>query len=114
MRLVILESPFHNDDPVEKEKNITYARMCVRYCLLMGWSPLASHLLHTQPGILDDQTPEERRLGIRAGLEWLRGADATVVFTDRGISSGMCQGIRAALRRGVPVEYYSLVKEGWL
>src|SRR4029077_21043205 len=33
-----------------------------------GGGPFASHLLDTQPGVLDDQVPDERRLGIAAGL----------------------------------------------
>jgi hypothetical protein len=38
--------------------------------LLRGESPIASHLLYTQPGILKDDVPEERPLGIEAGLAW--------------------------------------------
>lgn len=104
MRRVILESPYAGDT----DANIAYARRCVRDCLYRGEAPIASHLLYTQPGILDDNDPDERWLGIGAGLSWLRGANATVVYTDLGISSGMRHGITAAEEIGLPVEYRTL------
>jgi hypothetical protein len=85
MRRVVLESPFAG----EVEENLKYARACVRHCLLRGDAPIASHLLYTQPGILDDKIPEERKLGIEAGLLWGKQGEATVVYVDRGISRGM-------------------------
>jgi hypothetical protein len=50
MKKVIIESPFAGD----VKKNIEYARKCMRDSLLRGEAPLASHLLYTQDGILDD------------------------------------------------------------
>ncbi len=104
MRIVILESPYAGD----VEKNVEYARACVRDALLRGEAPMASHLLYTQPGILDDSVPEERQLGINAGLEWRKVAEASVVYTDLGISKGMEYGIAAAIEAGLPVEYRKL------
>lgn len=104
MDLVILESPFAGD----VERNIKYARMCMRDCLLRGEAPYASHLLYTQPGVLDDEIPEERKLGIEAGFFWGENADKTVVYTDLGISKGMQQGIDIAKLRGRPVEMRTL------
>ncbi len=104
MRLVIVESPFAGD----VEGNTEYARRCIRDALLRGEAPIASHLLYTQPGVLRDEVPEERKHGIDAGLAWRRVAEASVVYTDRGISTGMRYGIEAALRAGVPVEYRTL------
>lgn len=100
MRLVIVESPFAGD----VERNVRYARACVKDCLRRGESPFASHLLLTQPGVLDDDDPEERAIGIAAGLAWGRVADATVVYADLGVSSGMAQGLRRANAEGRPVE----------
>jgi hypothetical protein len=56
------------------------------------------------PGILDDARPEERALGIEAGLAWGIAAEATVVYCDRGISQGMLQGINRASVEGRPIE----------
>ena len=107
VRLVILESPFAGN-PTETAKNITYARACMLDCLLRGEAPYASHLLYTQEGVLDDTVPEQRKLGIEAGLAWGQKAEATVVYTDRGISTGMLQGIERARRQGRPIEARSL------
>jgi hypothetical protein len=107
-RLVILESPFAGD----VEANVEYARLCLRDCLLRGEAPLASHLLYTQPGVLDDDLPAERRLGIGAGLAWGGAAAATVVYTDRGVSAGMEAGIARARAEGRRVEYRALRAAG--
>ena len=41
-----------------------------------------------------DPSKLERELGISAGLIWGACAEATVVYTDRGISKGMDRGMR--------------------
>lgn len=104
MRLVVLESPFAGD----VEANITYARQCVHDSLSRGEAPIASHLLYTQPGVLNDDDPKERQWGIDAGLAWKAVAHRSVVYTDRGISKGMQYGIDAATKAGIPVEYRKL------
>ncbi len=104
MRLVIIESPYAGD----VESNVEYARAAVRDSLERGEAPIASHLLYTQPGILDDDVPRERQWGIDAGLAWRLVASATVVYTDKGITRGMEYGIKKAQDDGKPVEYRSL------
>jgi len=104
MRLVLLESPYAGD----VETNVAYAQRCMRDCLLRGEAPFASHLLFTQPNVLDDTVPQERVLGIEAGLLWGRKAEATVVYLDRGVSRGMEQGIARAEAEGRPIEYRRL------
>jgi hypothetical protein len=102
MRRVILESPYAGD----VEANIEYARACLKDCLARSEAPIASHLIYTQ--VLDDTVPEERKLGISAGLAWCEVADAMVVYTDREISRGMANGIMAAKDAGLPIEYRKL------
>jgi hypothetical protein len=104
MRLVILESPFAGD----MIKNLRYVRAAMHDCLMRGEAPFASHALYTLPGVLNDGIPAERSLGIEAGLAWGKRADATVVYTDLGISPGMQQGIERAQREGRPVEHRRL------
>ena len=104
MRLVIVESPYAG----KVKRNTKYARMCLRDCLLRGEAPIASHLLYTQPGVLNDKILDQRILGINAGLAWGNKADATVVYEDYGISKGMLLGIEAAKAEGRPVEYRAL------
>ena len=109
-KLVVLESPYRGEDGhASLERNLQYARECMRDCFLNhGEFPFASHLLYTQPGILDDNSRDERKLGIEAGLAWVSHADATVVYTDLGISEGMKLGIERAKKEGRPVEYRRL------
>ena len=104
MRRVILESPYADN----VEGNVAYARAAVRDSLLHGESPIASHLLYTQPGILRDDVPDERQLGIEAGLAWRFVAEASVVYQNLGITPGMRRGIEAAEAAGIPVEYRNL------
>ncbi|AJD81842.1 FIG00694808: hypothetical protein [Yersinia phage phiR1-RT] len=106
-RLVILESPFAGD----VEANIKYARAAVRDSLLRGEYPIASHLLYTQDGILNDDIPEERQHGIDAGLAWRAVAEKTVVYTDMGISKGMEYGIAQMKSENKEVEFRSLNKD---
>lgn len=107
MQLVILESPYAGDIDL----NERYARACMRDCLMRNEAPFASHLLYTQPGILNDSIELERNMGIHAGLLWAEKADKTVVYEDLGISKGMRYGIVDAELHGRPVEYRRL--EGW-
>lgn len=104
MRLVILESPYAGETAEEINGNIEYARRCVRDSLMRGEAPIASHLLYTQPGILDDSIQEEREQGINAGLAWRKVAEASVVYVDKGISQGMRYGISAAEAAGLDIE----------
>ena len=104
MRRVILESPYAGD----VDGNLAYARACIRDCLTRGEAPIASHLLFTQPGVLRDGMPEDRKLGIEAGLAWITIADAMVIYIDRGMSPGMQAAMREAQRIALPVELRSL------
>lgn len=101
---VIVESPYAGD----VETNIRYLRACMRDCLLRGEAPFASHALYCQDGVLDDDVPHERELGIEAGLLWGKAADVTVVYTDLGISRGMELGIERARRLKRPIEFRQL------
>lgn len=82
---VIIESPFAGD----VKANTAYARRAMADSLARGEHPIASHLLYTQPGILDDDIPEERARGIAAGLAWREVMDMAVFYVDRGWSTGM-------------------------
>lgn len=104
---VILESPYAGDI----ERNVKYARMAVRDSLLRGESPIASHLLYTQEGILNDEVPEERQLGIQAGLAWKDVATKHVFYIDYGYSRGMIQAKQYATKNNILVEERRLFKD---
>ena len=97
MRRVILESPFAGN----RVLNAEYLRLALLDSLSRGEAPFASHGLY--PGALDDDNPEQRQLGIDAGLTWGAVAEATVVYADLGISKGMEYGIQNANAAGRPV-----------
>lgn len=102
---VIIESPFAGD----VSRNIEYARKCVSDCLRRGEAPFASHLIYTQEGILDDNIPEDRMLGINAGLLWGELAEKVVVYEDFGISAGMKLGIERATANNKNIEYRKIL-----
>ena len=99
---VILESPYAG----QIQRNKAYLWLCIRDSLQRGETPFCSHQMYTDA--LDDCIPEERELGIEAGLVWGRFAMRTVVYTDFEISRGMRYGISNAEAAGRPVEYRTL------
>jgi hypothetical protein len=114
MKRVEIESPYKPSSASkearakELQRNLRYGRACMADSLRRGEAPLASHLLYTQEGILDDTIAYQRILGMEAGKAWSRFAQLVVVYADLGISSGMQWGIDRADERGTPVEYRSL------
>jgi len=85
----IIESPFKGETGSDEEyaRNVRYLDRCIRDCLDRGETPYASHKMI--PGALDDRIPEERALGIAAGLVWRRLAHKRVFYIDHGMSPGM-------------------------
>jgi len=83
LKRVIVETPYKAKSKIDLKRNLEFAQACARDCLVNHQeSPFLSHLLYTQPGILDDNIPEERQLGIDAGLAWGEMAEATVVYLE--------------------------------
>jgi len=83
MKRVIVESPFAGD----RRRNRRYLESCLRDCVLRGESPYASHKMLTD--CLDDEVPEERKLGMGGGYTWWVVADDIVFYVDLGWSGGM-------------------------
>lgn len=104
-RRVVIESPYAGD----VVRNLAYARAAMHHCLLQNEAPFASHLLYTQPGVLDDNNRAERSLGIQAGFVWREHADLTAVYIDYGITPGMWAGIIHAHATGIPITWRTLI-----
>ena len=104
MPIVIIESPYAGD----VERNLRYVRAAMRDSLLRGEAPYASHALYTQPGVLDDKDPSERRLGMDGAAPYRKRADWTAFYTDLGTSPGIEEGLELAekhhpvVRRSIP------------
>jgi hypothetical protein len=109
-RRVLLETPFTGPTPEIRARNKRYLEACLRHLLLRGDAPFASHKLYTDA--LDDDVPEERDIGIKAGFVYREVTEVTVVGVDEGISGGMQWGIDQAKKMGHPVENLEL-GEDW-
>lgn len=109
MKPVIVESPYAG----KVCTNIRYLRACLHDCAVRGESPYASHALLTQPGVLRDEVPEEREVGITAGFVWRSLASFTAFYEDLGWSGGMKRALADCEARGLAYEKRSL-GEGWL
>lgn len=104
MRRVVIESPYAGNI----ERNVAYARAALLHSLSRGEAPLASHLLYTQDGVLDDLDPAQRKMGIEAGHTWIPVAEAVIFYIDLGMSRGMWAGYRAAQASGKEIEFRRL------
>ncbi len=104
MKRVIIESPYGSDDDQIIARNIRFLQACMHDAIVNhNEAPFASHGLYTQPGVLDDRNPEERSLGIQAGFLWRDVAEATIVYTNLGVTKGMKYGIEHAEENGTPI-----------
>lgn len=106
MKLVIIESPYAG---IYLRRNIAYAKEAIHHSLKLDEAPLASHLLYTQPGILRDDEPAERKLGIAAGLAWYRVADTIAFYIDHGWSPGMRDALARAKQLHKSFEYRAIL-----
>jgi len=86
----VIESPYAGDI----ERNTTYARRCMRNAIVeFNEAHFASHLLYTQPTILDDTITEERADGITCGFIWAKHANTIAFYIDYGFSPGMIKAL---------------------
>lgn len=105
---VVVESPFgRNVDgskctPEEYARNTRYLNRALLDCLRRGESPYASHRFF--PGLLDDTDPEERKLGIAAGMVWAGAAQLAAIYADHGVNESMNKAIKKHEENGIPVE----------
>lgn len=106
---VIIESPMFTRvdgsrcNEHEIARNMRYLKRAALDSLRRGEAPFASCLIY--PQVLDDAKPEERTLGIEAGLEWAASADLAVVYADHGVSDGVRQGIVRHEQNGIEIQY---------
>ena len=105
MKRVIIESPFAASTDEVRKIYAEYLKRCMRECLMQGEASFASHLLYAQSGILNDDDPDERTLGIEAGFAWGSVADYVVVYGDYNISSGMTKGFTFYRRKGLLIQH---------
>ena len=100
----IVESPYRG----EVARNKAYLDRCLLDSLRRGEAPIASHKIFTD--ILDDNSPNQRNIGIKAGLAWIQVADVMAVYTDFGISDGMENAMSRARLHKIPIELREIGK----
>lgn len=98
--IVIIESPYAGD----LQRNLQYARLALRDSIMRGECPFASHLLYTQPGVLNDALPVERELGIELGFRLWKYAQTIAFYCDYGMSRGMTAAMQKATKEGYLTE----------
>ena len=100
-KLVKIESPYRGNT----KRNKAYANLAMLDSILKGEAPIATHLLY--PEVLNDDDPEERKLGISLGYDWLSAADLVAFYIDFGISAGMreCYKLLTGATYRVPYEF---------
>jgi hypothetical protein len=96
-------SPLRSTHDRSQAQHQQDARHYMAEVLNLGHSPIVPHLLLTQ--VLDDDSPIDREVGIRAGLELLGTADEVWVFGPY-LSEGMRREVRFARVRGTPVRWF--------
>lgn len=99
MKRVFICSPYRGD----VERNVKAARKHARMAAIIGYCPIAPHLLFSQ--FLNDRDPEERIMGITLGVEQMKMCDEVWVFGSR-ISNGMGFELEKAKELGIPVRLY--------
>lgn len=104
-RKVYVASAFAGD----VEKNTAAAIRYCRFVIDQGYIPVASHILFAASGMLKDDVPKERELGMLLGLGLLRSCSEVWVFGEP--SSGMRQEIREAKTLKKPVRYFNAKME---
>ena len=114
LRVTVYESPFAASTFDQFARHVAYIRLLTRLgAQVHGEAAIASHMIWTQPGVLRDDDPEERALGIDCGLAVAllacNGHVGHVYWTDLGWSGGMLRSAESMRERGLPINERSLV-----
>ena len=88
----------------EIQKNKRRAREYCKFAVKQNCIPLAPHLLF--PQFLDDNEPEERKLGLFMGCVLLTKCVELWVFGEH-VTDGMAVEIEKAERRLIPIRYFT-------
>lgn len=88
------------------DTNVELARKYCKFALVNGVAPIAPHLIYPQ---MLTEAPDERALGIEAGLSYLSVCERMWVFVVDGvISDGMKTEIDFAASRETPIEWFAV------
>lgn len=103
-RRIVLESPYRATETATVEQHQVYLSHCLTDCRSRSETPFASHF--GLMGADDDEL--ERQIAIRAAWEWGDLAAACVIYSDFGVTPGMCLSIDHYSAMGKPIEWRKL------
>jgi len=95
MKTAYICSPYSGD----VKRNKQYARELTARAIQLGYAPITPHLYITE--CLDDNDPDQRELGLNAGIALLSVCNIIIVGKRYGISNGMEREIFKARRAGL-------------
>ena len=101
---IFIASPLRALTKEEFQANIKFAATQCRHAMLEGYMPFAPHVY--LPQFMDEYTPEERELCLKAGKLLLDLCEEVWVFDYRGITPGMQTEIDYAQEKGIPIYYH--------
>lgn len=114
-RRVVVETPFRpRAEPgtpkwhAETVRNREYLDLALLDSINRGEAPFASHVIYTR--VLAED-PVNRAKGLELGEAWRAVAEATIVYTDIGISEGMKLAVQRARELGQSVICREI--QGW-
>jgi hypothetical protein len=99
-KIVFICSPFAGD----LELNTIRARRYGRFAVTKNVVPIIPHLMY--PQFLEENDPEERKLGMEMGLELLRKCQELWAFGNQ-LSTGMAVEVKKAKQWKIPIRYFT-------
>jgi hypothetical protein len=99
-KIVFICSPYAGDI----ETNIMRAKRYGRFAVIENVIPIIPHLMY--PQFLEEDDPDERRLGIEMGLVLMSKCEEVWVFGNR-ISSGMGVEIKKAKKWNKKIRFFT-------
>lgn len=108
MKYAYVCSQYRADTKEELQRNIDHARKVCKSVAALGYVPVAPHLYF--PQFLDDNEPEQRKIGLEMALKLLRKCSIVFVVSVPGldVSEGMHEEIHEATQQGIPVHVMTL------
>lgn len=94
MLKIFICSRFAGNSAEDMNRNIAIAKELCKTAIKLGYTPFAPHLFY--PQFLDESSPEDRELGIKCGLVWMRECDQVWAYMPEGVSTGMRREIEFA------------------
>lgn len=105
-RLVIIESPYSNDDLTMVNRHTLYAKQCLKDSFKRGEAPFSSHILYSDA--LNYRVRIDKDIGLISHVSWIAVCDLVAVYVDFGLSEGMQLAVNVAKIKHKRIEYRTI------